>query len=611
MASPVATARTIAIPNWSWIGRLALVMTVCASAEGLPFQSDPQSGGQSSAVEYSDRGTLDMHVSDLPLSTFLELLSVQSKRNIIASAGVTGNVTAHLYDVDFEEALAGILASNNAGFIKRGKFIYVHTNEELAELRREPPVGRVFRLSYVSAIEAGAIIAPMLSDVGKTALSPAPEDGISSSSGSAGGQNWAGLDYVYVHDTPTVLEKIEATLKQIDIRPRQVLVEATILRANLTEDNALGIDFSLVGGVDLALLGATSNAITDLTLGSLPPERFELFNAHATTDFTGNLPPGGITVGIIKDQVAVFLQALEQITDTSVIANPKILALNKQKAQVIVGRRDGYLTTTFTNAIATQTIEFLETGTQLIFRPFIGDDGYIRVELHPEDSTGGVDSSGLPFEQTTEITTNVIVRDGHTILIGGLFRELTTDTRSQVPFLGDIPVLGTLFQSRQDGTRREEVIILLTIHIIKDDVAYSDASQEVMQDIERMRVGLRAGFMWHGRERLAQRHYRSALEHASDGESEKALWDINMALHNYPRFVPAIDFKESLLSKREWDDDAAAARHFLHRLIATETGASQRRFGRPAPEASVPDEVSPDAEDEPASPSDSQANEAG
>ena len=167
-------------------------------------------------------------------------------------------------------------------------------------------------------------------------------------------------------------------------------------------------------------------------------------------DFNAALPGGGFTFGIIKDQIGVFIRALEAITDTEVLANPKLLALNKQVAQVIIGRRDGYLTTTFTETLAIQTVEFLETGTVLSFRPFIGEDDVVRMEIHPKDSTGGLTQANLPFEQTTEVTTNILVRDGHTILIGGLFREVTTATRGQVPGLGNIPFAGALFRSERD-----------------------------------------------------------------------------------------------------------------------------------------------------------------
>ncbi len=371
-----------------------------------------------------------------------------------------------------------------------------------------------------------------------------------------------------------------------------------ILRAELKDENALGIDFSLVGGVDLENLGATSRGITDITLGLLPQDRFERFNSNVSTDFAGDVPDGGITVGIIKDQVAVFLRALEQVTDTTVLANPKVLALNKQKGQVIVGRRDGFMTTTVTETQAIQTVDFLETGTQLIFRPFISDDGFIRMELHPEDSVGFVNAQGLPSEQTTEVTTNVIARDGDTILIGGLFREVTSETRRQVPWLGSLPGVGSLFRSRNDATTREEVIILLTVHIVKDHAAYAAASQQAYGNVERVRVGLRQGLMWHGRERIARRQYGKALDAFSAGDPDQALWHLNMALHNNGMHVAAMQLKERILQERAWEEDGSAGRTFLYRLMAEERGDVRPALGRPGPPFEEPDESAEEASSE-------------
>lgn len=565
--------------------------------EELPVEQPAEPGVDDlqGEVRVSPVGTVEMHVADLPLSTVLQMLSLQGRRNIIATPAVQGMVTADLYEVTFDEALEAILVANQCGYRVRGNFIYVYTNEELAWLAaaETPPVTRVFRLYYITSAEAGAALQPLLSEIGSLTASTEAERGISPDAADAGGDSSAAHDYLVVSDYPARLAEIERVLNEIDVRPRQVLIEATILRATLSDDNALGLDFTLVGGVDLEVLGSTSTGITDLTTGELPTARFEKFNAVAETDFRGSVPPGGITFGVIKDHVAVFLRALEQVTDAVVLANPKILALNKQRGQVIVGRRDGYLTTTVTETQAIQTVEFLETGTQLIFRPFIGKDGDIRMELHPEDSIGGLTAANLPFETTTELTTNIQCRDGETILIGGLFREATTDTRSQVPLLGDIPGLGQAFRSKRDTTQWEEVIILLTVRIVKDEDAYAAAGRRQMEDIERIRVGLRRGLMWHGRERLAQAHYQRALEHFADGDSQRALWETRMALHNMARLLPAIRLKEEIQNRRAWDDEGSVSRDFVARLILAESapGVEVPRFGRPGPPFVGPEDL--------------------
>lgn len=596
-ASAPAPAQTADDPG------AALVEQALGQPGAAPADADapaPATGAEPASLSeaqlaVSDAGTVTLNVVDLPLATVLRVLSLETSRNIITTPSVTGTVTASLHNVTFEEALDAILLSNNAGYRADGKFIYVYTQQELSELiaAENPPVSRVFRLSYISAADLEPSITPLLSAVGSMSVSTAPESGIAAEVERAGGNSLVQEEYIVVRDRPANLEAVARLVKDLDVRPRQVLIEATILSAQLKDDNALGVDFALVGGVDLELLGSTSRGVQDVALGNLPTNRLEQFNGSGVTGFTANVPDGGLRVGIIKDHVAMFIQALEQVTDTVVIANPKVLALNKQKGQVLVGRRDGYITTTVTETQAIQTVEYLETGTNLVFRPFIGDDGYIRMEVHPQDSIGGLTAANLPFEQTAEVTTNVMVQDGQTILIGGLFRESDTDTRAQIPLLGDIPYVGTLFKSRNDSTQRQEVIVLLTVHVVKDLDAYARQSWEQLEGIERVRVGARMGQMWHGRERRAQALYQNAVEHYGAGEYDKAQWYVRMALYNNPRLVPAIELQEDLRGRRSWEEDGTVSRGFIHEAIMRAEGYNEPLFDRPAPPF-----VRPDAPDE-------------
>ena len=574
-------------------------------AEPEPQGSDPSAGDASASpgsadtdqdqlitrlaqprIEVSDGFITELHIDNWELATFLEMLSLQSRRNIITSPAVQGTVRAHLYDVTFEQALDSILASNQAGYRIDGNFIFVHTIDELSKFAdaENPPQSRVFILNYITAADVQPAIIPILSDIGTVSLSPPAQMGIATNPEEAGGNLMATSDFVVVYDRPDRLEEIAKVIATLDVRPKQVLIEATILRVQLTEDNALGIDFALTGGVDLAGLGATSNAISDLVLGALPAERFELFNAAGRTDLTSGFPSGGLTLGVIKDHVAVFVRALESVADTTVIANPKVLALNKQRGEVIVGREDGYPVITVTETASIQTTALVKTGTRLLFRPFISDDGWIRMELHPEDSVGGV-VGDQPFKETTEVTTNVLLRDGQTILIGGLFRDATRAKHTQVPFLGEIPFLGTWFRSTKDSSAREEVIILLTVHIIKDADDYARSGADQLRSVERIRLGARRGVMWHGRERLAQAHYRKALERLAEKDLDKALWEVRMSLHSNGRFLPAVDLKEQILGIREWEDDGTATRQFIHDLIAAEQFEEGAR--QPLPTSSI------------------------
>jgi type IV pilus assembly protein PilQ len=552
--------------------------------------NDEQFNNDTGSIRFSPQGRGEIHVRDRDLALVLQMLSMQGKRNIVASSKVSGKVTADFYGVTFDEALTAILDSNSCRWVERGNFIYVYTKDELSQMdaEQEQLVSKLFHLHYTKAADVKAMVEPLCSKEGKITVTPESEIGIASNAEEAGGDALAGKDCLLVVDYPQNVEAITKVIAQIDVRPKQVLIEATILRAQLNENNALGIDFNLVGGVDFQALNSTSNGITNINVGNLPQAELQNTSFTGQTDFNTAIPDGGLTFGIIKNSVAVFIRALEQVTDVSVLANPKIPALNKQRGEVIVGRRDGYITTTITETVATQTVEFLETGTQLVFRPFIGNDGYVRMEVHPEDSTGGLTAANLPFEQTTEVTTNIIVRDGHTILIGGLFREVTTAGRDQLPLLGNIPIAGVLFRNTRDSTQREEVIILLTIHIIKDNDSVDLAGAEAEEDIERYRVGMRQGLQWYGRERLAQAHYRWALDHLAKGHMSKAMWDLDLAINNNPKFMAAIKLKEKLLDGHQWDDDSSSVRGFLMDLIMQEQGLISPIFGWPGPPFEYP-----------------------
>src|SRR5947209_6793144 len=172
------------------------------------------------------------------------------------------------------------------------------------------------------------------------------------------------------------------------------------------------------------------------------------------------------------------------------------------------------------------------------------------MEVHPEDSTPlpATAADLPPTKLTTESTSNIMVKDGHTIVIGGLFRETAQSSRSQVPILGNIPGLGNLFKKQTDTTQREEVIILLTPHIVKDDDAFSRASEEQLKEGEKLRVGTRHGMMPWGRERLAETSYEQAVSEMNkpNPNLQKAMWHLNCATNLNPKFIEAIDLKQKI-----------------------------------------------------------------
>ncbi len=573
-------------------------------------------------VVVSRDGIVEMHIQDGKLYVVLQQLLLKSRRNIVFGRDVSGSVTVSLYNVTTEQALDAILKPNGFGYRTEGNFIYVYTQEDLDKILDEERilVTRTFRLNYISPTDAAKFIEPLLtSEAGSITLIPLASGGLSAGGTGGDAQSLAIEDIIMVRDYEENFWAVEKILAEIDKRPKQVLVEATILRATLNEANALGIDFNVLGGIDFQMLAAadgrsglipnTSNSALGASqnqsgtgtgsvsgalslgrgtrnLGSLnnnvPISKLDDLTLGIGTNFAANVPTGGLTFGIVTDHVSAFIRALESVADVTVLSNPKVLTLNKQEAHVLVGSRDGFLTTSVTTETSTtQSVDYLETGTQLRFRPFISNDGYVRMVVTPSDSTGGVDARGLPFERTTEVTTNIMVKDGHTILIGGLFRDVSSTGRSQIPGLGSLPIIGPAFRSTNDSTIREEVIILLTVHIIEDESEYAAYSEEVLDDMGRLRVGIRESMQFHGRERLAQANYQKAVEYANQGEWDKAEWHCKLAIHNRPSFVDAIKLREVILGERTWDHEGTTTRNFIHNAILRKQGSSTPLYDRP------------------------------
>ena len=547
-------------------------------------------------VAVSDSGTVEMHVSDVALLDVLRMLSIQSRKNIIASSGVTGRVTANLYSVTMTQALDAILIS--AGYVYREKdnFIYVYTAKELADLEKSQRkfATEVFRLYYTPATNAATMIKPALSTDAQVAVTAAAATGIDTANNTdAGGNSHAAEDMLVVTDYSDNLDRVRKILKELDRRPRQVLVEATILAATLNDNNALGVDFSVLGGIkfDEFLTSPSetsrnaSNASLTNPIGGDPGGVGKYSTAQ--TGFTNNVPAGGLRVGVLTNNVSIFVQALESVTNTTVLANPKVLSLDKQRGYVHIGRSDGYQTTTVSQTTSTQTVQFLDSGTTLVFRPFIGDDGYVRMEVHPEDSAGGLTASNLPFKSVTEVTTNMMVKDGRTIVIGGLFREASSTSRSQVPGVGNVPLLGALFRQKTDSTQRQEIIVLLTPHVLKDDSSYDRLSDEAKKRMEQIRIGVRKGMMPFGRLRLAESCYESAVAELAKQEPDRelALWHLNNATNLNPQFVEAIELKAKVSGKRVTETDSSVIRDFVTRSILGAQGAPQ---DNPPPSVRMP-----------------------
>ncbi len=512
-------------------------------------QPDNEAGGAIAVPEpigtVDDLGNhrFEIHFQDDDIRAVLEAISEHAGLNIIVSDAVQGNVTANFVDVDVMEALDAILKST--GFLARqeGSFLYVGTADDFLEMERtlDQIETRVYRPNYTTAAELQDLITPLLSaKVGFVTISSASEVGIAADESNAGGDSYAGDEVLLIRDYAAVLTEIDQIIADVDVKPLQVAIEATILSVKLDDETSMGVSFEFLKNYSDVRLGIGS------PLNALPTD----------------LDSGGLELAFLNSNMSEFIEALESVEDTNVIATPRVLVLNKHRAEVQIGKSDGYVSSTITETSTSQNVEFLDTGTILRIRPFISRDGMIRMELHPELSSGEVVEKGdytVPETEITQVTTNVMVRDGCTVIIGGLIREQLSNATSQIPVLGSLPVVGPLFRSSQEqSTVREEVLILLTPHIVHEPETYEEGAHAACEFHRAHQVMAEKNTPF-SRDHLSRQYFRLAQNAWAQGDREQALRYAEISVHFNPGSRAAIDLRSDI-----WMNEP----HGGHTLIA-------------------------------------------
>jgi type II secretory pathway component GspD/PulD (secretin) len=487
---------------------------------------------------------------DMPIRDALQMLAQMYHKNIVPSARVDGMVTVtNLYDVTFEEALQAILGTHK--YEIKGNFVKVYTNEEFMADKTRFEYATI-PLYYINAEEAKKLAEPLLSEFGQLGVtSPAQRDTVPGK----GGDSLAIHDRLVVSDYPENLRRIREMLAEVDVEPLQVLLEVTVMEATLTEETKFGIDWKNIPG-------------TSVSLGD---------DGFLQSGFAPQVTGGasGISIGVTFDNISALITALETVSDVTIMANPKILALNKQAGKLSIGREDGYqsLTNVSEGGTSTQEVEFLESGTVLEFRPFIGKDGLIRMEIRPEQSNGEIKNYGdayLPNKSKTEVVTNVMVRDGQTIVLGGLFKESTNLSHSQVPILGDIPVIGELFRGVSDSSSRVELIILITPHIIQRPEQAQGA--ERLEDVQRLAHTARSNLYWMSRVKIDEDRYARAVQYYTNGEYDCAMAELNNILTIHRNYLEAVRLRERILRETQPQAAQQMERLMLQKIEREESG---------------------------------------
>ncbi len=282
--------------------------------------------------------------------------------------------------------------------------------------------------------------------------------------------------------TPDDYELIADTIRKIDIVPRQVIIEGLIVRVDLTDNFSLGFAYSFI--TDMKLQFKQLNKDINL-LGGVGIQPGTALDS-STTNFTflAADPTGNLRLKII---------AAMNDSRAKVLAAPHILVSDNREARIQVGQQIPLATSTTATPVSggaiasntlTSTIQYKDIGIILKVKPQVNDSGLISLEISQEVSALGqnVQIAGQDFASVTktEATSNLVAQDGETIIIGGLIREDTTRSKSGIPFLSSIPILGTLFSTTSDSNIRNELIILLTPRVVKSKMEASKVTKEYL-----------------------------------------------------------------------------------------------------------------------------------
>jgi len=525
----------------------------------MPATATPQPESESRAptVTVSEHGTVTLAAQGIEITKLLELLSIKSRMNIVASEKVKALVSVSLYDVPIDQALDALLTVNGFVWERNGPFIMVYTRAEKdamdkAKLKREP---RVFTLQFLAPDDALALVKPLVSEGGTAISLGKVKEGYEPTVADGGSDTYAFATRVLVNDYPEVLDKAAKVLKEADVQPQQVRVEATILVTDVGEEDAFGTDISVVGNIDFAnVTGGAMSAFTGLKNNSLNsggtyPTPVPSTASNASMFPTTEADPT-LKVGVLTNDVAIFLQMLDQVKNTTVLARPAVTVLNRQKAQVNIGAKVGYLSTTQTQTSTTQEVQYIDTGIKLTFRAFISPDGMVRMELAPSITSAEYKSvqfqgqpTQIPNQNTQELRTNVRVKSGQTIVLGGLFREETTNTNRQIPFLGDM-VPGA-FSGQSDKTYKQEVIFLVTPIVVEDPKNAIDGDQ-ALKVIDAVQTGARAGLLPFSHAQIAGNYQLHALDAWRSGDRTKAALYADQALRVDPKSPSMIQLREDI-----------------------------------------------------------------
>ncbi len=539
--SSVNVVRGFQHPSAWWAKGCAVLLCISAhglgTAQALEAAAAVPAGvastapdGESHALDESvfpglkQRISLDLRGMDI--IEVLKFLSAKGGLNIVASPDIQGRATLTLTEVSVRDALDIVLVTSGLAVDRRNTILYIMSGKQYEELYGhrygDPRQSLIVQLKYANPGQVSTLLGNLKSAVGRVVLDEPTAT-------------------LAILDTPGVIAQMQALIAVVDIPTiqRQIPTETKViaLRFAKAEEVKLEVDQALTPDIGKLRLDKRSNALILTDVAAKMPQIEQLIKAFdarsrqvyiessilsvtlrdefdagiewnvasesrhfPNVTITNALPIATdatnaikMVVGTLaKNDVTGTVKALQTFGDTQVLSSPRISVMNNEEAKIHVGRREAYVTTTTTQTTSTvaipEQVNFVEVGVRLNVTPTISEDGYVMMKVRPEVSSVGefrktATGNLLPVIETSEAETKVMVKDGATMLIGGLMKDETTLSTQKVPVLGDLPVIGALFSNRQDRVKKTELVILLTPHVVSGEELVAPALTDARAEL--------------------------------------------------------------------------------------------------------------------------------
>lgn len=431
--------------------------------------------------EYTGK-KLSLNFQNIEVRAVLQLIADFTNLNLVTSDSVSGSLTLRLKNVPWDQALDIILKTKGLGMRKTGNVLLIapsaeisareqqelESNRQLEQL--EPLKTELIQINFAKASDIASLIKAkgtgVMSDRGKTAIDQR-------------------TNTLIAVDTTDRLLEVRKLVAKLDVPVKQVLIESRIVIANNTFAKDLGVRFGISGASNKDTMVTTtgslegSDEVLDQGYTSGTPASAPVQPASVARRLNVNLPAspssgknsaGRIALGILSGNTLIDLElsALQSEGKGEIISNPRVVTADQQEAIIQQGSEIPYQRAASSGATA---VSFKEALLSMKVTPQITPDGRILLDLEVnKDGISGTVVQGVPVIDTKSVKTQVLVNNGDTVVLGGIFEQTVADTTTRVPFFGDLPFIGALFRSNVAKDEKAELLIFVTPKILKDNI---------------------------------------------------------------------------------------------------------------------------------------------